>query len=108
MTDANFEWHDGILREIRIFGSREIQVLCELYPDHAAPARMPIHFRCAKVKSSANIIDFVALLDNQRAGNISDGRIETRPDGSTALKLFLVDGYLEIIAGALHIEQPLQ
>ena len=104
MNTDDLEWHDGILREIRILGTGAIQVICDLYPDHAATSRMQMSFQCFRVKSVANLIDFTALLDNQCAGNINDGRIETHPDGHTTLKLFLNDGYLEIISAEMRID----
>lgn len=104
MNTDDLEWHDGILQEIRILGTGAIQVICDLYPDHAAASRMQMSFQRSRVKSAANLIDFTALLDNKQAGNINDGRIETRADGCTTLKLFLNDGYLEIISAELRIE----
>lgn len=104
MNINDMEWHDGLLREIHMLGSGEVLVICELYPDYASAARIPIRFQCSRVKSAASLIDFAALLDNQQAGNINNGCIETRPDGDSTLKIFLNDGYLEIIAAEIRID----
>jgi hypothetical protein len=104
MEAENFEWHDGILQEICILGTGRVKVVCDLYPDQSATSRVHLSFLCTEVKSAANLIDFTALLNNKWAGNINDGRIETRPDGHTTLKLFLSDGYLEIITAEMCIE----
>ena len=104
METENFEWHDGILQEICILGTGQVKVVCDLYPDESAASRVRLSFLCTEVKSAANLIDFTALLNHKRAGNINDGRIEANTDGRTTLKIFLNDGYLEIITAEMRIE----
>ncbi len=104
MEAENFEWHDGILQEICILGTGRVKVICDLYPDESAASRVRLSFLCTEVKSAANLIDFTALLNNKWAGNINNGCIETHPGGSTTLKIFLNDGYLEIITAEIRIE----
>lgn len=104
MNLNDIAWHDGVLQEISLLGSGQVKVVCDLYPDKSAAARRRVSFLCSGVKSTASLIDFTALLDNQLAGNISTGCIETHAGGTTTLKLFLSDGYVQIVASGLTLQ----
>ncbi|SHG36501.1 hypothetical protein [Massilia sp. CF038] len=100
-TDAPY-WHDGRLVSMTVGASGAIDVQCELYPTDQAQARVPVTLSCLGVTSMTCSLDFLALLDHARAGNIINGRLETRPRRAV-LKLFFADGYLDVRARTIIV-----
>lgn len=96
-------FHDGILKEIKILGSGKVKILCDLYLSVSEKSRTRYRFECHEVKSFSSMVDVEALLENQKFGNINDGRLVLEQDGKTRFKLFLVDGYLEISAARVEV-----
>ncbi len=104
MNTDELSWHDGILSEIVIRGSGEIHIGCDLYISDDSRVREAVHIFCSGVDSVSCSIDFIALIDNARAGNITNGRVSTAKNNAT-LKIFFADGYLYIKAKAMDIER---
>lgn len=96
-------WHDGILQKILIEGGGSIFIDCDLYPSDDVNVRARYIFECSSALSISSTVDFSALLDNKRSGNINNGRIATPRRGVANLKLFLTDGYIEINAKKIHV-----
>ena len=105
MNDNELEWHDGVLDDMYVNGNGDIKFSLHLYPASAAKARVRYILNCNGVTSLSSSIDFYALVQNKRAGNINNGRIETSQMGVSVLKLFLSDGYIELTASKVTIEQ---
>lgn len=98
MSIAKLEWHDGILEAINIAASGEVNISCSCYEVEDSKIRVVFCITCYEVVSMSNVIDFSALIDNRRSGNINNGRLGTPSKGVSVLKLFLTDGYVEIAA----------
>ena len=105
MNIETFEWHDGTLDSIHIHGDGRIGIVCYLYPSPDAKNRVKFVWDCSGVVSCSCTVDFIALLDNRRAGNINDGRFKSVKRGTSNLKLFLSDGYLELAAKSIDVRQ---
>ena len=105
MNNDELEWHDGVLDEMHVKGNGEINVTCYLYPSSNAKTRERYFLNCIGVTAFTSSIDVHALLQNKRAGNVNNGRIESPKRGDSVLKLFLSDGYIELAAKKITIDQ---
>lgn len=105
MNIENVEWHDGTLDSIHICGDGRISIVCYLYPSPDAKSRGKFVWNCSGVVSCSCTVDFIALLDNRKAGNINDGRFTSAKRGMSILKLFLSDGYIELAAKSIDVRQ---
>jgi hypothetical protein len=105
MNTENFEWHDGTLDSIHIDGDGRISIACYLYPSSDAKSRVKFVWDCSGVVSCSCTVDFLAVLDNRKAGNINNGRFKLVKRGVSTLKLFLSDGYVELAAKTIDVRQ---
>jgi hypothetical protein len=105
MNTENAEWHDGTLDSIHIHGDGRISIVCHLYPSSDARSRVEFAWDCSGVVSYSCNVDFIALLDNRKSGNINCGRFKSVNRGASILKLFLSDGYVEIAAKSIDVRQ---
>lgn len=103
MTTDALEWHDGVLEAVHIHGAGEIHVTCDLYSSSCANNRVRHIFSCVGVTAFSSSIDFQALVCSAKAGNITNGRIVSSTKRHAVLKLFLVDGYIEISAKKIKV-----
>ena len=103
MQEEEFEWHDGVLRQVLIQPDLSVELHCDLYPSFEVGTRNTYTFVLTGLSSLVCTLDFKALEVNRRAGNISDGRLETSKGKGVVLKLFVADGYLQIGARKLEI-----
>lgn len=105
MNTDELEWHDGVLDDMHVKGDGEINVTLHLYPSTNAKVRERYFLSCVGVTAFSSSIDVHALLQNKRAGNINNGRIESPKKGVSVLKLFLSDGYVEIAAKKIAMDK---
>lgn len=105
MNTDELEWHDGVIDEMNFNGDGEINITCFLYPSGNAKTRERYSINCDGVTALSSSIDVYALLQNKRAGNINNGRIGSPRRGIWVLKLFLSDGYIELSAKKIAINQ---
>lgn len=103
----NLNWHDGILEGITLALGAKIKVAKDLivdvsiYPTHDAKTRnfLQLHFKdvvCVLINCDLNELE-----DNKNAGNISNGYVKENNSGVMVFRLYLVDGYIEIIYGSV-------
>lgn len=97
------EWHDGVFENLKIDSDGKIMLTCNLYSAAEAKSRRQYFFNCVGVVSFSSSIDFNALIDSKKAGNINNGRLEQKKR-CAVLKLFLCDGYIEIAAKKIIVE----
>ena len=98
-------WHDGILRSIKIIPEDrpdiygKIELTIEVYPDNNAKDRHQLKIIFQKVQQSNISCDFIELLDNRNAGNISNAYQKSyKPHKNLSIfRIYLVDGYIEIL-----------
>lgn len=103
MDVYELEWHDGSIGDIHVEGNGAIHIVCDLYPSSTAKTREKFSLSCNGLVAFACTIDFLALLNNRKAGNINNGRIESLSKSVSVLKLFLSDGYIQITAKKITI-----
>lgn len=105
MSTEAFEFHDGTLESIHVSGDGSIRIICNFYSTPDAKNRLKFTWNCLRVVFFCRTLDFMGLLDNSRAGNINDGRFISAKRGMSHLKIFFLDGYLEIDAKSIDVHR---
>jgi len=105
MDIENICWHDGKIYETKFVADYDSKpcfiISAELYkePDHT-PSRDRYSITCENVKSFNFNCDVDELIDNESAGNISNGYMK-----DNVLRIYFCDGYLEVKANKFVIEK---
>lgn len=105
MDIDNIYWHDGKILETKFvtdYGSKPCFIIsAELYEEHhQASYRNRYSITCEDVKSFNFNCDVDELIDNESAGNISNGYMK-----DNVLRIYFCDGYLEIMANKFILEK---
>lgn len=105
MNMVDMVWHDGILSELFFGTDGEVYIGCDLRISEGAEVREPIRIYCLGVSSLNCSFDFLALGENAKVGNITAGKIDSNGKKGVTLKMFFADGYLEVKAKSVRLEQ---
>lgn len=107
-------WHDATLRNVTFTaeGLSALKLEIDVYIDHAATNRGSLSLTFNNVIRWTSNLDIVELLDNSRAGNISNAYMkpvhslngETMKEVSS-FRFYLCDGFMEVIAESVLIKQ---
>lgn len=101
---ANLEWHDGILRDMKLGvdkkGQATFTLLAELYADSQSPARRTCQIVCRNIKQLNLNIDGEELKENYKAGFICAGGIK-----NNLLWLSLYGGMVQITAQQFSVKR---
>lgn len=103
----NINWHDGLLESITISMSsingitRCIDINVRIYITSDAIERSLTKLHFTDVENVVLNCDLLELQDNISAGNISNGYLKQTIQGQNLLRIYLIDGYIEIIYGGV-------
>ena len=103
LSSKEFIWHDGNIRSLSYSidkGGVRLEILGEFYSHTGSAVRDTYTIECDGVTRFSNLIDFDEVVDNLHAGSISNGYV----NGST-LRLYLIEGMIEIDANKIQISK---
>lgn len=96
-------WHDGKMQSIRIEFSPGPVLIIVVRLQEELLSKISNEFEI-HVKNPSRVfmnLDINEIVDNQRSGNISDGKLYTT--GTPRLILVLVEGYIEVSGTEIEI-----
>lgn len=102
----DFMWHDGILVDI-IFsmnnkGNSLVKITALFYKNNQERDRQLYQIICESVSRFNTSIDSLELKNNLCAGNISNGYLK-----KNILRLYLLDGMIEVYAKKFCLSDPI-
>lgn len=97
----DFIWHDGNILSLSYSVSKDsasIKIEAEFYSTPTAKNRDRYTIDCDGVTRFNSLVDFVEVLDNFSAGSIANGYFK-----QGTLRLYLIDGVVEISANSFEL-----
>jgi hypothetical protein len=113
---SQFEWHDAVVRGYALKigdapDSSMFELKIDAYPSEESSKRVPVTIEARGLRRLSNTLDLLELADNAGAGNVSNGYIslskrKKNDAGATVLRVYFVEGYLEIAALSIQFRFP--
>lgn len=112
-TLDDMEFHDALIEGLSFeAAARRRKSSCriglQVYRKPDSSVRHRITIRGESLLSLTSSVDFKELLDNAASGNVSHGYLKQSKrrgrDGRAVFRLYLVDGYVEIVAQRFRVQ----